>query len=293
MIEIREINDLKEAENLWRELSPNKTIFDEWDFRYCFYKYNPLPLSFLAAYEEGNLVGLLPLQKNPECGYEFFSENSCEENRPFVKDGYENIIPVLYGAMRGPGKAYDISGNDEFTKSLAIEDYIYVLSLEGINNFDDYQQKYFSAKSRWHLKKSIKSVDILGAKVVIDDFSGLENLFAWNIQNFGEDSYLQITDQQAWRDLLSLQLETHSVSISISGKKEAMALIIYHRGVYYYLITGVNREFSGLGKYLAKACIEHAIALKAKVFSAGLGDCNWKISWHLSPVPQYLFIKES
>ena len=54
MISIREIRDLKEAEALWRSLSPGETIFDEWEFRFCFYKYTPLPLCFLAAYEQND-----------------------------------------------------------------------------------------------------------------------------------------------------------------------------------------------------------------------------------------------
>lgn len=291
MIEIKIISDLEEAKKLWNLLSPEETIYDLWDFRYCFYKYSPIKLCFLAAYDDEKLVGLLPLQKNPKYGYEYFSEDACEENRPFVKEGYDYIIEQLYEAMPGPGKAYDISGENEFTRRLPIEDYIYVLPLDDIKSFDDYLQKLFSSNSRWHLKKSLKQLDDLGVEVLFDDFSNLENLFIWNIQNFGDDSYLQAPDQQAWRDLLELPFEKHSVSISIGGEKAAMALVIYYRGIYYYLITGVNREFSGAGKYLAKVSIEQAISLKAKLFSAGLGDCNWKIAWHLSPVPQYLFIK--
>lgn len=304
MMEIREINDLKEAEKLWRAISPNKTIFDEWDFRYCFYKYAPLPVCFLAAYDKKeagggeNLIGLLPLQKHPKHGYEFFAEDPCEENRPFIKSGYENIIPALYAATPGLAKAYDISGDDEYTKALPLEDYKYVLPLEGINNFDDFLLGRLSAKRRRSLIKEIDEAEGHDIKIEIVEESAqsrlaaLETLFSFNTGNFGDESYLLKNDQAPWRDLMNLDFDWRLIICKIDGAVQAVSLSVLHNNEWHYLITGVNfKDFPGLGKFLVKANIESAIAAKASVFDAGLGDCGWKNLWHFDKISQYNFEK--
>lgn len=304
MINIREVNDLKEAEILWRQLSPNKTIFDEWDFRYCFYKYVPHPICFLAAYDKKdsagpeNLVGLLPLQKHPRYGYEFFSEFACEENRPFIKIGYENIIPELYAATSGPVKAYDISGDDEFTKALPLEDYIYVLPLTGINNFDDFLAARLNAKRRRSLLKEIHEAETYHVETEIITgplelkISALEKLFGFNTNNFKEESYLLVDDQAPWRDLMALNFDWRLTVCKIAGVDQAVSLSVLHNNAWHYLVTGVNfKDFPGLGKYLVKVNIEAAIAAKADVFDAGLGDCGWKNLWHFDKISQYNFEK--
>jgi hypothetical protein len=304
MIEIREVNDLKEAENLWRIISPNKTIFDEWDFRYCFYKYAPLPICFLAADDkkdssgERNLVGLLPLQKHPKHGFEFFAEDPCEENRPFIKPGYEDIIPKLYAATPGPAKAYDISGDDEYTKALPLEDYKYVLPLTGINNFSDFLNIRLSAKRRRSLAKEISGADKYGVETEIisepleSRLAALETLFSFNTGNFGEESYLLEKDQAPWRDLMALNFNWRLTVCKIAGVNQAVSLSVLHNNEWHYLVTGVNfKDFPGLGKYLVKVNIEAAIVAKADVFDAGLGDCGWKNLWHFDKISQYNFEK--
>lgn len=300
MIKIREVNDLKEAEALWRALSPNETIFDEWDFRYCFYKYTSHPLCFLAAYENDELVGLLPLQKHPEYGCEFFAEYSCEENRPFVKTGYDHIIPNLYAAMPGHGKAYDITGEDEFTSKMTLEDYIYILPLKEIKTFQDFLDKRLSAKRRRSLFKEIDEAEANKPEVKFitgpleDKLAILEYIFKFNTGNFKEESYLLKDEQAPWRDLMSLDFNWRLAVIKIKGGIQAASLSVFHGGEWHYMITGVNfKEYAGLGKYLVKINIEAAIAAGAGEFNAGLGDCGWKHLWHFDKKPQYLFIKEA
>ena len=68
----RNISNLEEAEKAWKSLSPNKVLYDDWDFRYTYYKYFNYPLNFIAGYDQGELVGLLPLMWDPTKGcYDF------------------------------------------------------------------------------------------------------------------------------------------------------------------------------------------------------------------------------
>jgi len=301
MLRIREVTDLNEAKSLWQALSYNQTIFDEWDWRFCFYKYNQLPLCFLAAYENEELLGLMPLERHPEHGLEFFAEDPSEESRPYVKTGYENIIPELYGAIVGPAKPYDITGDDEFTKKLELEDYKYVLPLAGLNNFADFLNSRLSSKRRHSLEKEIAmaennnfSIEVISPDNDKDKADqALESLFSFNINNFGEESYLLEVEQAPWKDLIKLDFDWRLVVLKLAGQAQAVAFSIKYKGIWHYLITGANfKAYPGLGKYLVKVNIEVAISEGAEVFDAGLGDCGWKNLWHFDKIPQYLFKQE-
>lgn len=307
MINIQEIKDLATAEKLWRALSPRETIFDEWDFRYCFYKYDVHPILFLAAYEdapdaaEADLVGLLPLQLHPKHGYEFFDEYNCEENRPFIKPGYEKIIPKLYQAIPGPAKIYDISGSDEFTQKLELEDYSYFLPLDGLNNFPDFLSSRLNSKRRKSLAKEIMAAEKNNPEIEIfkntakeKSLAALDKLFSFNTHNFGGESYLLNEEQIPWRDLIGHSFDWRFIVLKIAGEIQGVALSVVYNNVWHYLITGVNfKDYSGLGKLMVKIGIEAAIAGKNKTFEAGLGDCGWKHLWHFDKLPQYIFVKSS
>lgn len=299
MLDIREVRDLKEAEVLWREISPCQTIFDDWDFRYTFYKYDAHPILFLAAYENGELIGLLPLQLHPKHGYEFFDEYNCEENRPFIKPGYETIIPELYQAIPGKTKIYDISGEDDFTKKLEIEDYSYYLPLVGLNNFSDFLNKKLSSKRRRSLEKEISlaaannfEVEVFTGENSDKGVKALESLLEFNTNNFKEESYLLKEDQAPWYDLIKLPFNWRWLTVKKDNKIQGVALSVIYNKDWHYLITGVNfKEFPGLGKLMVKEAIEAAIREDAKLFDAGLGDCGWKHLWHFDKKPQYIFAK--
>ena len=106
------VKDLPEAERLWQLLSPQTTIYDSWEFRYCFYKYFNFELFFYVAYDDATPVALLPLQYNSDTGWlEFFGgDNYMEDNRVFVKPGYESIIPKIYASVDRPAKLEFIIG---------------------------------------------------------------------------------------------------------------------------------------------------------------------------------------
>lgn len=294
MIEIKTVTDLSAAEKLWRQISPRQTVYDDWDFRSAFYPEAPHPLLFIAAYDSisAELVGLLPLQEHPRYGYEFFAEYSSEESRPFVKPGYEDLIPQLYGAIPGPGKLSDISGDDPFTKNFLLEDYKYFLPLKGLSSFEDFLVTRLSPKRRRSLAKEIAAIELLRPEIYYyqakDGAEALERLFVLNINNFREDSYLQEDDRLSWRRLLKSPLDIRLIEISIAGKVIAASLAILYNNTWDYLLTGAAfKDYPGLGKYLVKINIEAAIALGAKVFDAGLGDCGWKHNWHFDRKEQY------
>ncbi len=301
MIDIRVVTDLKMAENLWQEISPRRVIFDDWDFRYGFYKYEPYPLYFRAAFEvsadsigrpKEELVALMPLVDYKDYGHGFISEEPCEENRVFIKPGYESVIKQLYESLKGKIQFYDISGEDEFTVKLPIEDYKYVLPLAGLKDFSDFMNSRLSQKRRHSLKKELAAIENLQLEIVYNNWADLDNLFKLNVGSFAGESYLsKEKDRAPWRELIKLPLDWRLVSLRLAGRTIAVSFGVLYNGYYHYLLTGVDfKNYPGLGKYLNKINIEEAIKAGADYFDAGLGDCGWKNLWHFDQIPQYEYV---
>jgi len=297
MIEIKCINDEAKAKSLWEKLSPQESIYDLWDFRYVFYRHEICPLYFYTAFDDGEPVALLPLQYNAplEC-YEFFAENFTESNRPFVKSGYEYLIPDLFAAAPDKTKIFDILGVHEFIRALPIEDYVYLLDISNLHSFGDYLATAFSNA---HKRSNFKRLFTLlerdhQVKVIHNDFQDLEVLFDLNVKHFGEESYLRTErERQTFRDLIKLPLDWQMLTIEVDGVKLAASLSVIYQDTYFYLIVGSNiSEVKDVFKYLTKANLELALSRQLKVFNCALGGCNWKEYWHLDKQPQYEFTKK-
>lgn len=308
MIEIRCIQDLKEAERLWRLMSPAyETIINEWEYRHCFYKYKPLPLFFYTAYDikpDGSeeVVGLMPLQYDPEWkGLEFIAEDPCWENRIFVKPGYDDIIPKFYKNLPMKAKFWCISGEDEYTKGLTIYEYIYKFPLAGILSFDNLLRLRLSPKRRKSLIKDIERVEkeneikfSMEKEINNAEWNAeFDVMFKFNSENI-EDSFLKTNEEQLpRRDFIKLSYDWRLAIIKIAGETQAVSLSVVYGNQWQYLLTGVNhKRFPGLGKLLAKKNIEAALKEGMEYFDAGLADCNWKKLWHLDSIPQYEYIKD-
>lgn len=293
-MEIKLIQDLEEAKKMWQLLSPQESIYDLWDLRFCFYQYDKRPLYFYVAYEKGEAVALLPLQYIEEKNFlEFFAENFTESNRPFVKAGYEYLIPELFAAPKLPLKIFDLLGVDSFIKQLPLEDYVYFFDVSDCKNFNDYLLKAFpSGKKRYNFNRLFNILERNHrVEVIYDDFSDLDLLMDLNVKNFGDDSYLRPgVERQPFYDLLKLPWEWKMVTIVVDGRKLASSLSVIYNNVYFYLIVGLDiSEVPDVFKYLTKVNLELAINSQLKIFNCALGDCGWKQNWHLEREPQYQY----
>lgn len=297
MIEIKVINDLKTAESLWNKLSPKETIYDLWEFRYCFYKHDPQALYFYVAYDAGRPVALLPLQYNQELAcLEFFAENFMENNRPFFAAGYDYLLPQLFNSDFGRSvKIYDLDGIDEFIRALPLEDYIYFIDLKDLYSFNDYLLKAFSdRKKRAKFRRIVTLLEEQHkVEIITNDFSDLKLIMDLNVKHFGGESYLK-TDQerQPFFDLIRLPLDWQSVTIMVDGVKIAGSLSVLYKDTYFYMLAGADTsKVPDVFKYLTKVNLELALTKNAKIFNCSLGDCNWKNHWHMDKLAQYKFIK--
>ena len=292
------ISDLEEAEKVWRALSPNEMIYDLWDFRYAFYKVYSYPLYFYTVYDNDEPVALLPLQFNKDWnGLEFIAEELAYDNHPFIKKGYEYLIPELFNEVTMRTKIFDIAGIDEFTKGLPLEENsVYFYNIELYNNFDDYLLNAFpNGRKRYNFNRLLLNLERdHDVKVIYDDYSDLELLMDFNTKYFGDESYLRTKEErQPFFDLIKLAYNWKMITIEIDGKKLACSLSLTYKDTYYYLIVGSDiTEVPDAFKYLTKINLAEAIKNKVKIFNCALGRGGWKEYWHLNKYPQYEFIKE-
>jgi hypothetical protein len=291
------ISDLNEAEKIWRALSPDEMIYDLWDFRFPFYKIYSYPLYFYTVYDDDEPVALLPLQFNKEWGgLEFIAEELAYDNKPFIKAGYEYLIPELFNDLNIRTKIFDIAGIDDFTKNLPLEENsVYFYDISEFKDFDYFLLSAFpNGRKRYNFKRLFTNLERdHEVKVVYNNFSDLELLMDFNVKYFGEESYLRTTEErQPFFDLIKLPFNWNMITIEVDGKKLAISLSLIYKDIYYYLIVGSDiTEVPDAFKYLTKVNLEEAIKNKAKIFNCALGRGGWKEYWHLEKYPQYEFIK--
>jgi len=297
MPELRIVKDLKKAQSVWEKLSPQESLYDLWEVRFCFYMHNPMPLFFYTFYELDEPVALLPLQYNEQKNYlEFLAESFIEGNRPFFKPGFEYLLPELFALdFPHPVRIYDLEPISDFIRQMPLEDYVYYYDLTNINNFNDYLLKAFpNGRKRYNFKRLFQLLEREHQiKVIFDDFNNLPKLMELNIRNFENESYLKTKEeQQAFFDLIKLPLDFKMVSIEVDGRLLAHSLSVIYKDVYYYLIVGSDvSEVREVFKYLTKVNMELAIKAKARIFDCSLGHCNWKKYWHLDIKTQHKFEK--
>jgi hypothetical protein len=289
------IHDLPTAKQLWLEFSPDKIIYDNWDFRYCFYQDNQFDLYFYVGQIDGKNIGLLPLQFNTRrhC-LEFFGSAYMEDNQVFIKPEYEKYIPEFYQLINQQTQLEDIIGRDSFTQSLELLEYKYVADLSDVKNLDDYLKKYFRNKRRKNLLKIIEIVENKQPQIFYDQKEDLSRLMELNRTNFGEESsFSDPLFTKVFDYLMSINLNFHLITIVINNIKESVSLAVKYKDTYTYMNAGTNKkDHPNLGSYINLKNIELAINLGCKTFDAGVEDLGWKEKWHLDKISQYKFYKD-
>jgi len=290
-LDFKIIKDLSRAKEIWQQLSPNETLWDDWDFRYCFYKYYNWELFFYTGYLNAEVVGVLPLQYNPEKKFlEFFGGNYMEENKVLLKKGCEQFIPDFYKQVDREAELSDISGQDSFTKNLPLQEYKYLYNLSGISTLEQFMDKYFDPDSRKKKRRLLKEE----VEIIYNNFADFDLMIDLNLKNFGKESSFNLPfRKEIFHDLFKLNYEPILLTSIINGKKEAVSFALKYKDKFISLNSGVNStSFPWLEKYLILKKVAKAIELKCLVFDACVGNCGWKENWHLEQIPQFKFVKK-
>lgn len=291
-VDFKIVENLSEAKFYWDLLVEQKSIFDNWDFRYCFYKYFNYPIYFKVGFIEGSPIGLLPLQQNIDDGYlEFFGGNFMENNKVSIKTEAEQYVPNFYQDLPGKAKLEYIIGTDNFTKNLPVLDQKYFLNLNNLKSSEDYLQNYFDSDSRGKLKRKLKKIQQEKVEVLDNNLLDIEQLMQFKINRFGESSTFNWPHRkEIFRDILKLPVKIFLNSFYLNEVLQGVSLSILYQGDYAFVNFGINDEaFKNFTTFLNVYNIDQAITAGAKSFDAFCGDCGWKELWHLEKSPQYLF----
>lgn len=295
MLKIRVISEIREARRIWDELSSCNNIYEDWDFRYIFFRqFNEklnYSLKFYIGEEDGRIIGFLPLQYNSIKGYlEFFGGTFMEDNHVFIKPGYERHVPEFYGAIKEKAMLDDIV-IDNGCYPLEFMENKYIIDLKGLNNLDDYLGRTFRPKRVKRFKKMIEDIGLLRPKVRENDYRDLETLIDLNVKSFKKESYFYGTlRRDIFRDLVKSKFDVVTMSAEINGKKESASFGIKYKDAFVSMNSGTNKkEFPDLGSYMILKRIEKAISLGCETFDAGLENLGWKEKWHLQRIPEYKF----
>lgn len=286
-MKVKIIQGLSEAKKIWDVLSSKKTVYDDWIFRFTYYKYFNYPIFFYTAFYDNKPVGLLPLQHNTDNGYlEFFGGSYMEDNQIFVLDDNKEIQSLLVKSITQPTllewMQSPISGFNS-----TISDYKYELPLDGIESVDEYLLKYWKSKPRNNLRSQVRKIEEQGLIVEEDIQEDFDSMIEGNKKRFGNESTFYFPHRVDFlRDLIKLY-NVHFISISVGGKKEAVGMSLFYKGRYIGTNSGTNPHINGLGKLLALEKIKQALKLGAIQYDARATESGWKEAFGFTPRPQY------
>ncbi len=290
---VKIVKDINQAKELWNQLSPNETIYDSWDFRYCFYKYFNYELFFYVGYVDGRPIGMLPLQWNTVQNHlEQFGGSFMYDARIFIEEGFQKFIPFFYDQIDRPAKIVDISGEDDFTISLPFSDYKYILNLTEINTVEMYLEKLLVSKYRTNIRRRIKIIKNENFTIKHNDVNDLSMLVDLNLKSFSDSSFQKPFRREIFYDLVRGSFGTQLLSFVYNDEIMGVSLSFSFKKTYYYINLGIDKKASPhLWTFITLSNIENAIGLGDKVFDAGVGNFDWKEHWGCEKIPQYKFEK--
>lgn len=287
-IKFKIITEVKEAENLWNLLSPKKVLYDEWSFRYSYYKYFNYPLFFITGFDKKEAIGLLPLMFDIKKGHlDFFAGfKYMEDNGIFVKEGYETYKESFLDKISKPALLEYMNESKSFIGAKA-HDYSYFINLKSLSSYEDFLHKYLNGESRRNIEYQIRKIYKLGkVEVVYGQKEDLEILEKWNKLRFGAHS--SFYERPFWHEFyksLSEKFDTEIITVSINGKKEGVGFLLCYKNICYGINAGYNPEVKNLGKYITLLKIDYAIKKKMEVYDAGSGAFGWKEDFNLLKRP--------
>lgn len=288
MITFTCIKTINEAEKIWKALSPLEEIYDEWIYRYLYYKFTEPDIEFYVAYDNDDAVGLLPLQWNEKEKYlEFFGGQFASYNSIFIKKGYEHVRELLINQLTKP--AYIRWLRDTIDRTdVKDSGNTYNLQLDGLHSVDDFLQQNLRSKRRNELKRQMRKIDELQPTVFLDRLSDYDTLVTLNRKKFGEESLFFLPNRtEFFREAMN-HFTFHTHSVEIKGEICAVSLRIEYKNKIYGINSGVKEGINNLPKFLFLKTIELGISLGLKEYDALDGDHGWKENFHFKPRQQYM-----
>lgn len=299
-LRFRIVTKPEEAAVLWERFSPHKSLDDEWDFRYTFFKYLSFELYFIVGEVDEHPQFLLPLQKNTLKGLmppyypgdnkeflEFFGGDDTDDNRIMgISDA--RVFDFLK-TQSLPARLAPLASSSETSDKEGFYEDKYILDFIDYKTYEDFLQNKWSSQSRKKIRQQLRKLyREHSIEILVNNYEDIDLIVKYNIQRFGEASSFRFEyRKEIFRDLIELY-DVLTLTVVVDGKKEAVSYGIIYKNTYIGMNAGVNSAIPDLSKLLILAQIDHAIARGCKTYDAGKGDSGWKEQFHLKKIPQYM-----
>lgn len=281
-------HSLNKCEELWRQFSPNESLFDLWEFRYQWYlSYQYVPY-FITIEDNVKPIALFPLwfdsKKNR---FEWFGSDWMEDNRFFVED--DQLIDVFFRLLSLlPIKIYlnAILPNNVEHEFLLKDTPKYVLNLREFSGMDQFLTT-LEKKIRYKFKKDYLEINSLNPKIIFiekpneNDLYDLKKLSSQRFNGVDRDtSDLKIEERfQTYLNIIKSRqkYKTWFLKVYVKNYLAVVDMIIIYNNIYYPL-KGANdvERFSGIGNFINYFEIKYAIENNYSKIDFLQGDYNWK-----------------
>ncbi len=299
MPKIRVYTDLKECEQIWRELWPENCLFDRWDIRLAFHRHFQRPIHFVVAESFGRQVGLLPLSWIEEEGYygcfpgeTWNSKTWLEQNR--IPAESEEIRQLLWAAAPDNTRLRYLLP-EECPADAQMDEIGYLFHPLKYNSHMDAYWAEFSGKSKKQLQREAGRFDHLGCRYQENQFDDIPWMFEQNLMNFGPKSYFHDSRFRngfnAMLDRLREMGILRVVTVRVGGQTAAVDVGAVYRNQYTVLGGATDMAFTGIAKTINLLHLDWGCQNKIQEIDFLCGDFGWKPRFHLEARPLYIACK--
>jgi len=294
------VSDISHCFQLWQEFSPQKTLFDTWEFRLAFYLGYGYKLYFLLLKNKNENLALLPLWYDLDRKkYFWFGSDWQEEVSFFSKD--PSFIPILLSIA--PSPLYINSINEESVEPLKSEvkfkkdESKYILNLNGFRNHEDYLMT-LKKNTRRNLRKDRNRILRQNPEIIINNFSDFKYLVKLSKERFNQKG-----EKTDWEDkrrietfLRVIQLagksyQARMITIKVGNEIAGVDLVCLHNNTYFALKCGYDvKNFPGIGNFMNLFEIDDAIRLGMKKIDFLQNSYQWK-DRYFQAVPLFYYQK--
>lgn len=302
-LNFRVVSDLNEAESMWRELCPQETVFDSWEYRYSFHVYQKNEIHFIVGELAGELLGVWPLQVGQNSVLEFFGGDYMEDNRLLLAANaeikYPTVIEDFYTYLKNSNQkiyAQYIKNTDIVSSALPLKDFKYTLPLNTYRRYEDYIAERYEGHgdARRNLTGRLRKLESEHITVQPGKTEDIELLFEFTNRMFGNDSSFisRPFHKEIFRSHLSLpHITPHILTTYHANTIVAVSLALRYNGVYSYVNTGIdpNCPIKNISSFVTIKNIQEAITAGDHLFDAFTGAYGWKDKWYFDATPQRIF----
>ncbi|MBT8103879.1 MAG: GNAT family N-acetyltransferase [Gammaproteobacteria bacterium] len=299
---IRSESDVHACRKLWDLFSPKQHAWDDWDLMFAFHDQDKHRLNFLVHENgSGDPNGLIPLVHDTTKDRYMLMGGSYPDGRILwirnedFPEFFENFPErtVLF-ELEGQGVTKLLQDCPQFEANFAEQDIRYRLVPPDFGfDFNQHLESFSPDKKQkflYDLRNIRKREPVLnwGEDNEADLFIDLVN------KNFGAES--DYADADNAKELRRVIDELHrsgrlkTLTISLDGAKQAVALSLLHRNRMVALYASSNNDYNNLGKLLNVETINEACRLQVDEISFMTG-MQWKAAWKMTAEPCFTMRK--